>query len=311
MKAEREPAEKPGPAPHADEALFDWPRQSGRLGQVMAAIHERQRRLKIRRSRQKWAAGALAVALLAIGLTFNRHQGGPVDAPRLAARAAKITGPDRQILPDGTRVDLKGDAVVTVHYTEGERRVVLQRGEAHFEVKKEAARDFVVYAGGIEFRAVGTAFTVELEARRVGMIVTEGRVAVARADAGPGTAAGGSTAPAFVDAGSEAAVQLEGHGAGIPAVQALLPRQLDERLAWRVPRLELNETPLAEVVAAFNRHGRVRIAIGDRALADVAVSGILRADNVGTLVRVLESNYGIRADQDEPNAIVLRAGRRD
>ena len=96
----------------------------------------------------------------------------------------------------------------------------------------------------------------------------------------------------------------------MPAVQALLPQELNERLAWRVPRLELDETPLSEVVAAFNRHGRVRLEIGDRSLGELAISGILRADNAGTLVQVLERNYGIRAEQDESEVIVLRAGRR-
>lgn len=307
MRNDRELPDDDEPASNAGEALFDWPRESGRLGEVMAEIRERERRSQIRRRRQTWTAGALAIVLLVGGLAFYRSPTGLDDSPGRLARAAKVTVPDRQVLPDGSLIELKGDAEVTVNYTEGERRVVLRRGEAHFEVKKDARRAFVVDAAGIEFRAVGTAFAVQLEARRVEMIVTEGRVAVARADA-PREA---SVALAIVDAGSQAEVHLDGQTAGRPAVQALQPQQLTERLAWRIPRLELSETPLAEVVAAFNRFGRVRIEIGDRALDSLAISGILRADNAGALVRVLESNYGIRAEQGIAETIVLRAAERN
>jgi transmembrane sensor len=56
--------------------------------------------------------------------------------------------------------------------------VVLERGEAHFQVAKNPARPFVVVARGVEIRAVGTAFSVGLESTRVEVLVTEGQVAV-------------------------------------------------------------------------------------------------------------------------------------
>lgn len=293
----------------AGESLFDWPRQTGHLGRVMEAIHERERRQRLRRSRRRWAVGVAAVALGASWLIFHRADVFTASGPDAIARAARITSPQRQVLPEGSIVELKDKAEIAVAYTDRERRVVLQRGEAHFEVRKETGRVFVVEAGGVEFRAVGTAFAVQLNARRVEMIVTEGRVAVGHGELRNGLADQAVT-PTIVAAGSQAEVRFDGGETGRTQVQTLAPQQVSERLAWRVPRLELNETPLSEVVAAFNRHGPVRLRIGERGLGEVAISGILRADNAGTLLQVLESNYGIRAERDASGTMVLKAGRR-
>ena len=54
----------------------------------------------------------------------------------------------------------------------------LVRGEAHFVVAADASRPFVVSAGAVSVRAVGTEFVVRYSAREIGVLVTEGRVAV-------------------------------------------------------------------------------------------------------------------------------------
>lgn len=60
-----------------------------------------------------------------------------------------------------------------------ERRVALQRGEAHFEVHHDPARPFVVQAGGSSIEAVGTAFNVYLrDESKLEVLVTEGRVLI-------------------------------------------------------------------------------------------------------------------------------------
>ena len=58
------------------------------------------------------------------------------------------------MLPAGSRAELRDDARLSTEFTAGVRRVVLDRGEAHFEVQKDPARPFVVVAGRLEVRAV-------------------------------------------------------------------------------------------------------------------------------------------------------------
>lgn len=84
-------------------------------------------------------------------------------------------------LADGSKVQLNTDSAVIVNFSREERRVRLERGEAHFTVAKDPARPFIVMAGGIDVRAVGTAFNVRLLSDSVDVLVTDGKVAVGAA----------------------------------------------------------------------------------------------------------------------------------
>jgi transmembrane sensor len=191
--------------------------------------------------------------------------------------------------------------------------MALRQGNAHFQVAKNPARPFVVEAGGMEFRAIGTAFAIQLTSAHVEMLVTEGRVAIERAvEPAASSDPQGASAPAaarlaLVEAGSQALVNLAPARAdAVPQVTPLSPAELGEKLAWRVPRLELTDTPLAEAIAAINRHSPVPLEIKDEALGKVSISGVLRADNIEPLLRILESNYSIQVDRSEPGKVLLR-----
>ena len=286
--------------PDSGRTPLDWPRHTGRIDQVMEAIAVRQRRQR----RRRWQAviGATA-ALVVSALWFSVHwRPQPQISAPVVARTI-ISAPEQRTLPDGSIVELKPGAAIAVDFAGEYRRVALHKGEAHFQVAKNPARPFIVAAGGVEFRAVGTAFSVQLSATKVEMLVTEGRVAVDR-PAAPASAAADATPLAIVDAGSQVAVDL-GTGKVIAPPQPLSPVQLNENLAWRVPRLNLSDTPLSEVVAALNQHHSVPLELSDPALGRLAISGILRADNVEPLLRMLEDNYGIHAIH-EHGKIVLR-----
>jgi ferric-dicitrate binding protein FerR (iron transport regulator) len=84
---------------------------------------------------------------------------------------------------------------------------------------------------------------------------------------------------------------------------------MQARLAWRVPRLKFAATPLAEVVAMFNAHavaGRdSRLVLASDAPADARVSGMLRSDDVESLLRLLEAEFSISSEK-RAGEIVLR-----
>ena len=87
---------------------------------------------------------------------------------------------ERVVLDDGSVLELYGDTSAEVRLAPAERRVRLARGEAHVTVVRDATRPFVVEAGGVAARTVGTAFNVRLGAREVEVLVTEGKVSVAK-----------------------------------------------------------------------------------------------------------------------------------
>jgi transmembrane sensor len=293
---------------------FDWPRDTGHLPRVLAAIELRKRG---RQRRRRQAALGSVAALLVAGFVWTAtrersHPPGEVAVPRRTI----VSSPERRTLPDGSIVELRDGSRIAFDAHGALRRVVLHHGAAHFQVVPDPDRPFVVAAGGMEFRALGTVFAVQLHPARVEMIVTEGRVAVepARApDGPPGPAARDVPTPAplaIVAAGQQVTLELPGTpGIKPPAVNPLSSAESAQRLAWRVPRLELTDTPLAEVIAGINRHSTVRLELGHPDLAGVEISGILRADNVEPLLRTLADSYGIRAERREPGIITLHKAR--
>jgi transmembrane sensor len=282
----------PTPPLTPDHAL-DWPGRTANADAVLAAVERRvQRRRELRR---RALAVTAALALLVAGATWFRPASSPTTSS--LATGATLTQPARQLLADGSQIELNGDAQVRVEFSPAVRRVTIVRGEAHFEVAHDTARPFVVIAGEISVRAVGTAFAVRLAPDDVNVLVTDGRVAVDRATADPLAA---PVQPlAFVSKGARVAVapaDLVPH-APAPAVVEVSAPELAEQLAWRVPRLEFNDTPLREAVELFNRHGNVRLTLAAPALGDLRVSGIVRADNAPALLQLLRADYGVEAQR--------------
>src|SRR5688572_8611003 len=150
---------------------MDRPLQTGLADEVLRGLAIKARRRKRRRA---GAAFTSVLALLVVGSLWNAPQRS--EAPPKSSVA--VLAPVRQVLPDGTVVELKDSASIALEFTTTQRRITLDKGTAHFQVTKDPARPFTVAASGIEVRAVGTAFTVDHQAQRVEVLVTAGLVAV-------------------------------------------------------------------------------------------------------------------------------------
>jgi len=253
-----------------------------------------------------WAALPLAAA--AVAGIFLWRPTAPVAAPALAAPVpARLAGPiEVRMLEDGSVIELNRGAAVEVAYTPGERRVQLIRGEASFIVAKNRARPFVVAVGGVGVRAVGTVFDVRLGGKIVDVLVAEGKV---RVDQAAGTNGAGVRMPvSTLDARQQASIGLAPAGPP-PVVTTLTDAQMEERLAWRPRLLDFTDTPLPEIASAFNRHNAVRLVISDPALGAVRLSASFRSDNVEGFVRLMESEFGMRATWRGETELVLSTAK--
>jgi len=234
-------------------------------------------------------AAALAVVFFRAGEALN---------PPMPPTVAPLALIEERVLPDGSKVKLNRGAELRVEFTATERRVVLVRGEANFDVEKDPARPFVVWANGVAVRAIGTRFNVRLDPASVEVLVTEGRVAVNHPDTDP-------TAPLHVTAGNRTVVSLA-PAAPAPQVAVMAPAEIEARLAWQPRLLDFNESLLGEIVAEFNRRNPVRLVIGDEALRELRLSATFRSDNVEGFVRLMESDFGMRAERRLNDEIVLQ-----
>jgi transmembrane sensor len=146
---------------------------------VAGARWQRQRRAT--RRRVVLAAGA-AVSLALTGVLIV-HRGGNPPLPRVAAVPASGSVPlaERVLrFSDGsTAVPLDPETEIELVEEQPDRvGLSLVRGRGRFEVTPRPKRTFVVRAGDVTVAVVGTAFTIERVADRVGVAVQRGTVRV-------------------------------------------------------------------------------------------------------------------------------------
>ena len=285
--------------------MLNAPRLAGRGEELLAQaelIESRQRRRR-RLRHAVWAATSLAAAAT-IALLF--HPTAPVPTATAASTSTFLIRPDRQILADGSVIELAAGARISVDYSPTGRAVRLVRGQALFNVTKDATRPFVVSAGGVMVRAVGTEFAVRLASDEVAVLVTEGRVAVQ---------------PPILDdtsepAGAEATVVSAGNRLVLPrapsaaagselVVRAMTPSENAAALAWRNLRVEFNATPLGEAVALLNSQNTCQLVLGDRTTARLCVTGVFWTNDPEGFSRLLETSLGVKARLTADGSIML------
>jgi transmembrane sensor len=207
-------------------------------------------------------------------------------------------------------VDLNTNTEVRVAYTAAKRRIELVHGEAHFNVARNAVRPFVVSAGEVSVRAVGTAFNVRRFDSAIEVLVTEGKVGVQKSSDDATPAASRSTAPAdIIAAGQKVVVSAADVRAPQPVRLVASPvssAEISQMLSWQEKRLDFAPVALKEIVAEFNRYSRHRLVIADDDLAALNVGGSFRAGDVEALVRLLQSNFEVEADVRRDETILRR-----
>jgi transmembrane sensor len=248
-----------------------------------------------RRARWWWAGLSLAAGLI-VGLGWPwlaRDRAEPLAV--VAAEPVRVTLIRQETLADGSQVVLNRGARLRLAYDGSTRRVFLDEGEAHFTVQPDATRPFVVEAGGVEVRALGTAFNVRLGEADLEVLVTHGRV---RVDDG--------TAEAMAELGAGQRVWVDLAESRPSVVAPVAAEEVERRLAWQPRLLDFSAQPLQAVVEEFNRRNApYRIMVADSALAELPVSASLRSDNLEGFLRLLEAGFAVEVARTG-HEIVLR-----
>jgi transmembrane sensor len=92
-------------------------------------------------------------------------------------------------------------------------------------------------------------------------------------------------------------------------VTAVAPGEVDQYLAWQSTQLMFSDTPLDEVVTAFNRYNRRQLVIGDEGLGRRRITGVFRADNLDGFTRLLQAGVDVQPEAKGDREIVLRLAR--
>ncbi len=241
-------------------------------------------------------AAALVVAAGAgtvMAVWLRSRQAASVSTVRVAATGAGERATFR--LSDGTSVML--GVATTLRYPanfgEGSREVSVE-GEAYFDVVHDARRPFVVHAGQLVAKDLGTQFTVRLYPEDAGarVVVREGRVGIRALQ---------DTRTTVVAPGQEGRLALDG-------AVALTTADTTAAFAWLTGRLVLRSVPLHDALPDLGRWFDLEFRLADSRLGDIPLTVSLASQPTPTTLRTLAAALGLELSQQD-RIVTLRAAR--
>jgi transmembrane sensor len=247
-------------------------------------------------------ATALVAAICVVGYRLFDLQPSGASAVRVVETG--VGELRRMRLSDGSTVTVDGRTRLTFEMKAHVREVILEQGEAFFEVAKDPHRPFVVQAAEASITAVGTAFDVRQVGTRLTVAVAEGVVQIQRlAEATPSTA--GSSGRQFGKATRLTAghrVQLDAGGAATPS-----PLAPDAVAAWRDGRRQYLAEPLADVAADLGRYSAHRIIIKDAAVGQLSVTGTVFERDIDHWLKSLETALPVEVTENSDGSVEVSA----
>ena len=285
--------------------------------EIRAIAEDCRRVLQERRSKQRLAMGIAAGLLVAFGAALVYFSPSSAPDDRLLEKYVTRIGEQQTVeLDDGSVVTLNTNAQLVVDYSDRSRRILLERGEAFFQVVRDSGRPFTVDLGFGSATAIGTAFNVRKHRDRFQVAVIAGAIALHElADEIPAS-------PAPLPAGGEAVVISapsehlleEGWVAefdmGLDRLTAFRPESMDRYEGWRGGMLGFYREPLNQVVQELNRYSRKKILIEDASVMELNVSMAVSIEEIESALKGLERVLPIEVSRHY-DRIVLTASAGD
>jgi len=185
---------------------------------------------------------------------------------------------------DGSKATLDTQTSLQVRFQLRSRSLTLRKGKAWFQVAKDRTRPFVIDAGLLKARAVGTAFSVDRVDDTVQVLVTEGVVEVLLASAG---------APVRLGAAMQATLARDGS----LRIEHFTNEAMSRSLAWREGKIALNGETVRQASEMFNRYNALKIVVADDQVGAQKVVGWFDSDDPQGFAQALEFTVGARSER--------------
>ncbi|HWW42978.1 FecR family protein [Pedobacter sp.] len=199
-------------------------------------------------------------------------------------------GQYKVILPDGTEVALNAASTLTypTSFQGGERRVEL-KGEAYFEVTKNAAMPFRVQSTGQTVEVLGTHFNINAydDESIIRTTLLEGSVKITSA-----------IASSIISPGQQALISKTGKG-------TILTKEInpEKEIAWKDGMFSFENDDIKSVMRSISRWYNVNVSYKGN-LPDIDFTGeIFRTAKLSEVFKILELN-GIQFEVEGKNIIV-------
>lgn len=265
--------------------------QSGRIGATPAMLRLTEAAMARGRTRRPWRwpfLSALVVAGAAIVMAVLLVTGW-LDGPAPAAYATAIGEQRRLALADGSQVHLNTDSRLDARLGEEERRIRLDRGEALFDVAHDRSRPFIVAAGDVEVRAMGTRFDVRHLGDRTLVLLFEGSVEI-RAPGQPVVAL--RAGQRWQSPGSSPAPAETG--------------DIRQAIAWTDGRVVFEATPLGAAVAEINRYTNRKLVLAAPGRAGSPISGSFATGDPEGFAKAVAALLALQVEPRADGSVILR-----
>jgi transmembrane sensor len=236
-----------------------------------------------------FARAAAALALLAAAGTATLSF---TSGPHETSYATGVGGREVVALSDGSKIELNTNTSLRVRLSQHERSIILEKGEAFFQVKHDASRPFTVLAGNRRVTDIGTKFFVRRDERHFEVALVEGR---AQLDAPDGTLAH----PLMLSPGD--VVREKGRSF---VVERKPETTLVNQLGWRRGVIVFTHATLAEAAAEFNRYNTAKIRIADPKAARLTIGGTFEADNVDAFAHLVRNLLGVKVERHGDETVI-------
>jgi len=233
-------------------------------------------------------AGLAVIAALGAGAVS-------VTRPHDRTFSTPVGGHETVKFADGTRIELDTNTVIRTHMTTEQRMVWLEKGDAFFKVRHDAAHPFAVIVGNRRITDLGTEFLVSREHDKLKVAVVSGRVWFEESDK---------------PAASQSALLLPGDVAVATVESTRITKNtaqaLANELAWRRGLLVFDHTTLAAATAAFNRYNTAKLEIADPAVASMTIDGSFQANNSQLFARIVKRTFGLHIEIEGDRTVISR-----
>lgn len=248
--------------------------------------------------------GLVFVGMLVLGVLFHRDLSSG-DYLNVALHETGAAEHRSITLTDGSQITLGAKSLISAAYSEEQRRVVLERGEAFFDVAKDPERPFVVVSGDHTITAIGTAFNVARQSDRVVVTVTEGVVRVEE-EAEVSADQPVDKIPQ-VDVVDSAAVLLAGQQIvySNEEIGEVVVADAEVVTAWRQGRLKYISEKLRYVIADVNRYSNQSIHLADDKVGSTLFTGTVFKGKIDNWLDSLGEAFPIEIDRKANGEVIL------
>jgi ferric-dicitrate binding protein FerR (iron transport regulator) len=198
---------------------------------------------------------------------------------------------EQLMLADGSSINLNGGSKLS--YPEefsAESRLVKLEGEAFFSVAPDKKRPFLVNAGDVEVKVLGTAFNVKAYPNHptIEVTVEHGTVKVS-----------GNSGEVILTAGFLAVFDKSSG-----TLRKLENSNLNYQ-AWKTKQLEFNQTNMSEVIRVLEEVYKVDVVVADPSILDLKISARFDQNTLDYVLQVISRTF--KLDYSTQGDVVLLA----